>query len=141
MQNQGLVAPHTTSKAELDDLRAAVKRNLEDAAVEELSDDNRFAIAYQAALLAAKMAIACAGYRVKGAGAHHTTFEALPLALGTGVKQLADYFDRCRRKRNVIDYDSQGVVSSTDVEEIIRQATKLSQDVDGWISKYHPSFA
>jgi hypothetical protein len=129
------------NQGELDDLRAAAKRNLEDAAVEELSDDNRFAIAYQAALISAKMAIACAGYRVKGAGAHHTTFEALPLVLGSSVKAAADYFDRCRRKRNVIDYDSQGVVSSADVEEIIKQATELSRDVEMWISKHHPTLA
>ena len=139
LQSQGLVVPHTTSKAELDDLRAALKRNLEDAALDELSDDNRFGIAYQAALLAAKMAIACAGYRVKGTGAHHTTFEALKLALGSGVKKTADYLDRCRRKRNIIEYDSQGVVTSTDVDEILKQASALSRDVETWISKNYPT--
>jgi hypothetical protein len=114
---------------------------LEDAAVEELSDDNRFGIAYQAALISAKMAIACAGYRVKGAGAHHTTFEALKLTMGAGVKKTADYLDRCRRQRNIIEYDSQGVVSSADVDEIIKQATNLSQAVELWISNHHPSLA
>jgi len=141
LQNHGQVVPHVTGKAELDDLRAAVKRNLEDAAIDDLSDDNRFAIAYQAALLASKMAMACAGYRVKGAGAHQTTFQALPLAMGAGIKKTAAYFDRCRRKRNVIEYDTQGVVSSADVDEIIMQATKLRADVEAWISQQHPMLA
>jgi hypothetical protein len=38
----------------LDELRAVVARDLEDATVQELSDDRRFAAAYNAALQAAK---------------------------------------------------------------------------------------
>lgn len=140
-QSKGLVAPHATSKAELDDLRDAIKRNLDDASIDELSEDNRFGIAYQAALLVAKMAIACAGYRVKGHGAHHTTFEVLPLALDSSFQKLANYLDRCRRKRNDISYDSQGVVSLADVEALVKQATQFAADVEAWIAKHHPTLA
>ena len=119
-------------------MRAAIGRNLKDAAIEELSNDNRFAIAYQAALLAAKIAIACAGYRVKGQGAHQTSFEALPLAMGTSVKKSADYFDRCRRKRNDLAYDSEGVVSSTDSAELLKNAAEFQRTVESWIARHHP---
>jgi hypothetical protein len=120
-------------------LRAAIQRNLDDASIDELSDDNRFGIAYQAALLVAKMAIACAGYRVKGQGAHHTTFQVVPLALGASYQTLADYLDRCRRKRNDIAYDSQGIVSSADVDELVKRATQFAADVEAWIATQHPS--
>ena len=140
-QKKGVVSAHKTSKAEIDDLRAAVDRNLKDASIEELSDDNRFGIAYQAALLAAKIAIACAGYRVKGQGAHHTTFELVPLAFGTTYRPLADYFDLCRRKRNDISYDSEGVVSTNDVSELLEKAAEFKTEVEAWISKKHPSLA
>ena len=50
-----------TSKQELDDLRNAVDRNLRDAAIPQLSADNRFGVAYEAALLLGKIAVACAG--------------------------------------------------------------------------------
>jgi hypothetical protein len=40
-----------------------IKRSA-DAAIPALSEDRRFATAYNAALQTAKMAIACAGYRV-----------------------------------------------------------------------------
>jgi uncharacterized protein (UPF0332 family) len=138
LQNQGKVDPHVTSKAELDDLRAVVQRNLDDASIQELSDDNRFGIAYQAALLSAKMAIACAGYRVKGQGAHQTTFQALKLAMGRSVNATADYLDRCRRKRNEMTYDSEGVVSSTDAEELLAKATEFKDTVEAWSAKHHP---
>jgi hypothetical protein len=56
------VHTHKTSKQELDDLRAVIRRDLSDAAIPALSEDRRFATAYNAALQAAKMAVACAGY-------------------------------------------------------------------------------
>jgi hypothetical protein len=61
---------HKTSKQEIDGLRAVVDRDLEDAALEELSDDRRFATAYNAVLQLATMAIACAGYRVSAKQGH-----------------------------------------------------------------------
>jgi NAD-dependent DNA ligase len=140
LENQGRVEPYVTSKAELDDLRAALGRNLADAAIRELSADNRFSIAYQAALLAAKMAVSCAGYRVKGQGAHQTTFQAVKLALGTSINKTADYLDRCRRKRNDLAYDSEGVVSATDAVELLQRAKALRKDVEAWIAKHHPKF-
>ena len=32
-------------------------------------------------------------------------FDRLKLAIGKAADPYSDYFDRCRRKRNVIDYD------------------------------------
>src|SRR5436309_2184642 len=100
LEAAGRVAPHRTSTRELADLREAAERNLRDAALPGLSVDNSFGVAYEAALLVSKMAIACAGYRVKGLGAHETTFIALELSLGSDVSTAARYFERCRRKRN-----------------------------------------
>ncbi len=71
------VQPHTTSRLELDGLRAIIARDLSDAKVPGLSTDRQFATAYNAVLQLAKMAIACAGYRVVGQGHHLTTFEAV----------------------------------------------------------------
>jgi len=65
------VQKHRTSKNELDNMRALIGRDLADAAVPQLSADRRFATAYNAALQAANMAIACAGYRVTAKTGHH----------------------------------------------------------------------
>jgi hypothetical protein len=68
LQAEGKVHAHKTSKKELDELRSLIARDLEDAAIQELSDDRRYATAYSAALQTAKMAIACAGYRLEHVG-------------------------------------------------------------------------
>ena len=86
LQNQGRVEKHVTSKAELDDLRAVIQRNLDDASIEEL-------------------------------------------------------FDRCRRKRNDLSYDSLGVVSEADVIELEKRAAAFFADVEAWIAAKHPTLA
>src|SRR5947208_15189789 len=94
------IKSHRTSRQELDDLRDVVERDLQDAAVPALSADRRFATAYKAVLQMGKMVLACAGYRVVGPGRHLTTFEAVEIAMGTSVSELATYFNTRRRKRN-----------------------------------------
>jgi len=119
---------HTTSRQELDALRALVKRDLADAALPALSADRRFATAYNAALQTTKMVIACAGYRIASAPGHHRLhFEAAGIALGSKAKRFLDYFDTCRRKRNVIDYDAAFV--STDTEDFCYFADAVRRSV------------
>jgi hypothetical protein len=79
-----------------------------------VSADRRFATAYNAALQDAKMAIACTGYCVvAGAGHHRISFEVVKLEIGKAADPYSDYFDRCRRKRNVIDYDNAFIATET----------------------------
>jgi len=104
--NRGRIEKHKTSRAELGELRGVVARDLADAAVARLSADRRFATAYNAALQSAKMVIACCGYRVRGVGAHHITFECLKLGMGQPVHKIARFLDQARRKRNIADYDA-----------------------------------
>jgi uncharacterized protein (UPF0332 family) len=135
------VQPHKTSVKEIEGLRQLVTRDLADASIEELSADRRFATAYNAVLQLSKMAIVCAGYRVtSGAGHHQKTFEAVKAALGKTSEPLADYFDTCRRKRNLIDYDASEVVTDTEAEELLEKAKEFQEMVEAWIAKHHPSF-
>jgi hypothetical protein len=135
------VHAHRTSRRELDDLRAVVLRDLEDAAIPRLSDDRRFATAYNAALQTAKMSIACAGFRLAGTLGHHRlTFEAAALALGPAAARSLDFFEACRRKRNLIDYDQAFVATHTEAEEIVAEAQDFFELVERWITAKHPKF-
>jgi len=133
------VQRHRTSKKELDKLRAVIARDLADASLNGVSSDRRFATAYNAALQAAKMAIVCAGYRVAGAGHHRISFDVVQLAIGKTAGPYSDYFDRCRRKRNVIDYDDVFVATETEAKEIVAKAKEFIEIVEQWIAKNHPS--
>lgn len=135
------VEAHKTSKQELDGLRSAVDRNLRDAALPGLSADNSFGMAYEAGLLLAKMALACAGYRVRGLGAHQTAFAGLKLAVGRSMATTASYLERCRRKRNELSYDSAGVVTDTEAAEIQAEVRSMQKSVEEWIAKNHATLA
>jgi hypothetical protein len=84
---------HTASREELSDIRRLVARDLTDAEIPAFSEDRRFATAYNAALQTAKMAIACAGYRVASVPGHHSLqFQGAKLSVGKQAEQLADTF-------------------------------------------------
>ena len=133
---------HLTSPSEVAGLRKLVARDLNDAAVRGLSADRIFATAYNAVLQLSKMSLACAGYRVSATlpGHHQTTFEAARLVLGSPAQQLTDYFEMCRRKRNVIDYDLAEVATEAQAEELLAKATEYQELVEEWIAKKHPKY-
>jgi hypothetical protein len=121
-------------------MRALVARDLADAQVQGLSADRRFATAYNAALQTANMAIACAGYRVTAKTGHHkVTVEAIVLAIGPSVSTYADYFETCRRKRNVIDYTRSQVATDTEADEIVNKAREFYSIVEAWIESKFPT--
>jgi hypothetical protein len=134
---------HLTSPNELAGLRKLILRDMADAGVIGLSPDRTFATAYNAALQLSKLALSCAGYRVSAAvpGHHQTTFEAAGLVLGAGGRHFTDYFETCRRKRNVIDYDSADVVSESQAAELAAKAIEYHRLVESWIVKNHPDCA
>jgi hypothetical protein len=122
---------HKTSKKELDNMRALIARDLADPAIAGLSSDRRFATAYNAALQAANMAIACAGYRiVSKVGHHRVSFESVKLVLGKPADKYADYFETCRRERNTIDYTFSNVATETEAKEILAQASQFYGEVE-----------
>ena len=121
-------------------MRALVARDLADAQVQGLSADRRFATAYNAALQTANMAIACAGYRVTAKTGHHkVTVEAITLAVGSAVSTYADYFETCRRKRNVIDYTRSHVATDSEADEIVDKAREFYELVEQWIKSKFPT--
>lgn len=129
---------HQSSKQELDELRAVVKRDLADAALPALSEDRRFATAYNAALQVARMATACAGYRVAAVPGHHAlSFECAGVALGKQADKLVLFFDGCRRKRNVIDYTGVQIATATEAAELLQRAEEFSALVETWIKSTH----
>ena len=131
---------HRTSRSELDDIRALIARDLADAAIPALSADRRFATAYNAALLAANMAIACAGYRVTAKVGHHKiSFDSIVRVLGPGAQRYSDYFDTCRRKRNVIDYTRAQVATATEAAELRALAGEFYETVETWIATTSPA--
>jgi hypothetical protein len=134
----GKLREQPTGPTEIAALWAVVNRDLADACVQGVSADRRFATAYNAALQLATVVLRAEGLRTKGTGHHHTTLIALPLILGAGVRDTANYLDACRSKRNTVDYDGIGATSERDVIELLAECQQLRCSVTDWLEREHP---
>ena len=137
VKNGWLVA-HKSSKQEIANLLGIVARDLKDSQAKDVSDDWRFAIAYNAALQAATAALAAAGYRASRENHHYRVIQSLELNLEKDTKFIRA-FDAFRKKRNVSSYDIGGGISHREVEEMLGIARTLQQDVEQWIGTNHSS--
>ncbi|MGD0827124.1 MAG: hypothetical protein ABSA09_03445 [Desulfobaccales bacterium] len=136
--NNGWLTPHTTSAQEIANLLTIVDRDLADAAG-EISTDARFGIAYNGALTLCMMLLYAAGYRAaKGGHEHYRPIQALPFILGAKYKSEAVYLEACRKKRHIVEYDSAGVATEDDVEELVVAVQALRGEVLAWLKKHHP---
>lgn len=131
--DQGRLKRHKTSGKEIKDLLGLAARDIKDAKAEVISLDRRFATAYNGILQLAMVLLYCDGYEPKGVGHHASVFEAMKVIMGKDHCKLADYFDSCRSKRNITDYDYAGGISRSEVDEIIKEAEEFSETVRAWL--------
>ena len=137
----GRLQPHETTPEEMAKLRALVERRLSDAQMTTDSADWRFMAAYNAARTLAKMVLAVAGWRVTGYGQHFTTFHAVPSLMGERFSDLSGYFDDCREKRNVAEYDEADTIMPSEAEELIGMVIRFRPQVESWIADTCPDLA
>ena len=134
----GWLRPHQTSPQEIAGLRAVVKRDLKASADANLDADWRFAIAYNAALQCAALALYAAGFEApKGGGAHHRTIESLRLTLGDDGK-VTEPLQAFRAKRGGGIYETTGIASDGEIRELRALATSLQERVLKWLQARHP---
>ena len=138
--NQGKLRAHKTSKKEINNLLAIIRRDIKDSKVEDLSSDRRFACVYNAVLQLATIFLYCKGYKPEGTGHHFIVFQAMKIIMGNNYYALADYFDSCRSKRNITDYDYTGAISDSEAEELIKEAEKFLKITINWLKKNYTVF-
>jgi hypothetical protein len=135
--NAQWVSEHETSPEEVADLLAVIDRDLKAAAVKGLDDDWRLAIAYNAALQCATLALAACGYRATRGQHHHRVIQSLALTLGLDAKTVAR-LDSFRKKRNMGDYERAGLISTGEAAEMLALARQLREQVESWLRAQYP---
>lgn len=136
--NDKLIEKCDSSAGEIANLLHICDRDLEKAEIAELGPDWRLSIAHNAAVQAAKAALAAKGYRPRKEGQHYLVIQSLAFTLNTNpavIKQL----DKYRQKRNISDYETAGLVTEHEAEEMIELAKKLRYDVEQWLQKFYPN--
>jgi hypothetical protein len=128
----GWLKKHQTSCEEIGNLFAIIERDLHDCANEHVSEDWRFAIAYNAARQCYIVALHRSG---RGGGDHYYVVQSLMPTMGKGFAEIKDHFDSCRNKRNISDYDTAGGISRREVEELIMTTQELFEKIKNWVRR------
>jgi hypothetical protein len=129
--------PHTTSPNKISDLFALVERDLTDCQAVGLSADWRLNIAYNAALQAATIALAAAGYRASRESHHYPIIQSLAHTINAPASLIA-CFDQFRKKRNIGGYERAGIASDRRQGRCFFLAKKIRDDVAEWLRTTHP---
>ncbi len=137
-ERNGWLTKHQTTPNEIHDLLQVVDRDLADSATEALSADWRMNIAYNAALQAATVGLAAAGYRAAREAHHFRVIQSLSETLRTDARTVAT-FDAFRKKRNITGYERIGLVSDEDADAMRALAVRLRDDVTAWLRAHHPA--
>ncbi|HGX92784.1 MAG TPA: DNA-binding protein [Candidatus Tenderia sp.] len=118
-------------------LLQAAERNIKDAHVEAVSQENRFDAAYKAIMQLANLSLQANGYRTLTSkpGHHQTMLQSLVKTIGLERETMV-VLDALRKQRNVADY-SGDIVSEAMMDECIVQSENLLAVVKGWLAKNH----
>jgi hypothetical protein len=122
-------------------LLAAAERNLNDAGVTDISDENRFDAAYKCVMQCAIAGLLAHGYRTSTSkpGHHQTAIQSLPTTIGLDKVTMVE-LDELRKLRNCDDYEGDPIMPSA-VEEAQAHAKALLADIRAWLGKHHPELA
>ena len=138
--NDKLIVKHRPSAGEIAELLHICDRDLEKVEIIELGPDWRLSIAHNAAVQAAKAALAAIGYRARREGQHYLVLQSLAFSIKTDPA-IIDQLDKFREKRNISDYERAGLVTEQEAEEMIALAKQLRADVEQWLRAHYTNLA
>jgi hypothetical protein len=137
-RKNGWLQPHNPSPREITELLAVVERDLSASIDPKLDGDWRFAIAYNAAIQCAAMALKASGNEApKGGGAHYRTIESLRFTIGAD-DVLVEVLQKFRASRGDAIYRTVGIASNAEIDELRKMAVDLRDRVKRWLETNHP---
>lgn len=134
--SNGWLKRHTSSPQEIRDLLDKVDRDIAEAAKEEITLDWRLAIAYNACLGCAMVALRASGYRMPAsAGQHYRTIQSLRFTINPDSDIIIS-LEAISKKRAVVSYDAAGTVTEGEVEEARRLAEDVLELLQRWLEEH-----
>lgn len=130
--------PHVTDRIAVGKLLASAQRNLADARVDAIGNDNRFDAAYKCIMQCAMLGLWANGYRTSTSqpGHHQTAIQCLTLTLGV-PKPTVIVLDGLRKQRNVNDYIGDPI-SDAALTACIDEAAGLLTHTEQWLREQRP---
>lgn len=134
---QGKIKAIQSSPGEIKEIFSLAKRDIKMAEFMLTQNwDWAFSIAYNAGLQASRAYMCSQGYRPAGQQGHKNTFEFMKTALGGEYQNMVGFFDRMRPKRNMAIYDIPGLITETEVKELVKKSKQFVQIIEERIARH-----
>lgn len=130
-QKVGFVQVEALLRESLIDLKEAEQ-------IETIAKRGAYVLAYMAMLKAGRACLLYYGYRPKGSAQHKTVVEIVGELMGKEFEMITLSFERMRRKRNDLTYESGCFVSDLEVAKSVRVARDLVYNIYQRIKKDNP---
>ena len=129
---------HTTDRASVLKLLVSARRNLADAGVDAIGNDNRFDAAYKCIMQCAMLGLWANGYRTSTSqpGHHQTAIQCLTLTMQV-PKATVIVLDGLRKQRNINDYVGDPIADGV-LASCIEEAQRLIAHTAQWLQDNHP---
>ena len=101
-------------------------------------EEDAYALAYEAMLLAGRALVFSCGFRPRAVGSHKTVVEFTRRIIGDRYDILVKKFDKMRKKRHYIIYGSSSDVSPTEAQNAIKSATEFLEKIKQEIAAKNP---
>ena len=137
LEKEGRISRIRSSPDEIRQIISLADRDIKSA--EFLITQNwdwAFSISYNAALQISRAYMFSKGFRAASHEAHKNTFEFMKYSLGKEHELLVSFFDRMRQKRNRVIYEAAGIISETEVKQLLKYSKEYIEIVKGKLVKY-----
>ena len=134
LRNSRLVK-QTWTDEDLRNLLGMADQDLANSSVKGLTPDGIYKFGYGAAQALAAVIVRGHGYKTRGMGHHETLFQTLGLLL-PAEKEVANYFNRCREKRNTITYKAPNQATAEQATELLKRTQSFQKVVIEWVKKH-----
>lgn len=134
---RGKIKPIKSSRKETSEILSLAERDIKMAEfVITQNWDWAFSIAYNASLQASRAYMYSKGYRPSSHQGHKNTFDFMKAALGKEFEDMIGFFDRMRPKRNTAIYNMSGLITETEVSELVKKSKEFVQIIKEKISRH-----
>ena len=121
----GWLKEHAATPEEISKLFDIVHRETTDAASTSISLDAQLGMLYNATLKLADIALRHRGFRATHQRHHYRVITSVPLTLGVEWKKTTFFLEAIQRLRHRADYETVGLATKTQVDELAEIVRKL----------------
>lgn len=137
--NKGLLKEQKSNFSAVEKLILRANKDLKVAKANLNIDEGiAYTVAYLAMLRAARALMLLKGFRPADGYQHKTVVEFIAHLLGEEYKNIVEYFDRMRRKRNIFTYEIDASISRTEANNAIDKAVIFVSLIKELIRKENP---